>query len=164
MDDQKTSDAPFLQTRPADFTLQKKVGGKGALGKLFTPERIQSAQQTIEEFKSGYFEDLSSYVAELHAATRGEIERPALLESVKSLKGHAESLGFEFIFRVCNPLYAFLCSKTEYSEIETLLIQKHAEAILAGIRKKERGMGGKVEEETLKSLEILRSTLSARNT
>lgn len=144
----------------ADFLLQRRIGGRGALGKLFTAERVRGAQQLIEEFKNNYFEDISGHLAELHAATLGEIDREPLLESVKSIKCNAEALGFDFILQVCQPLYAFLGSRKEYSENDVLLIQKHAEAILAGARRKERGKGGKVEDETLRSLELLRKKLA----
>lgn len=163
MTDKKPSDADTVEMHDADYALQKKVGGRGALGKMFTPERIRSAQQTIEDFKSAYFEDLSSYLAELHAAATGEIEREPLMESVKSLRGQAESLGFDFILKVCHPLYEFLTAKSEYTPAESLLIQKHAEAILVGIRKKERGKGGLVEEETLRSLQLLRDKIAEIN-
>lgn len=148
------------EMRAADFSLQQKMGGKGALGTLFTPERIRAGQQAIEEFKSTYFEDLSAYLAELHAASSGEVDREPLLESVKSLKGQAESLGFDFILQVCQSMYEFMSAKEEYSETDILVISKHADAVLAGVRKKERGKGGMVEEETLSGLRLLREKLA----
>ncbi len=152
-----------VELREADYSLQEKTGGKGALGKLFTPERIRAGQQVIEEFKTTYFEDLSAYLAELHAASSGEIEREPLLDSVKSLKGQAETLGFDFILQVCQSMYEFMSAKQEYSPTDILVIQKHAEAVLAGVRKKERGKGGMVEEETLSGLRLLRQKLAEQH-
>lgn len=159
MADIRNKGANAVEVRNADFALQQKIGGRGALGTLFTPERIRAGQQVIEDFKSSYFEDLSSYIAELHAAASGEIDRELLMSSIKSLKGQAESLGFEFILQVYQPMYEHLASKEEYDDHDLLLIKKHAEAILAGVRKKERGKGGMVEEETLAGLKILREKL-----
>ncbi len=163
MADTKNGGDSIAELHEPNFELQKKVGGKGALGKLFTAERVRGAQQVIEDFKTTYFEDISAHLAELHAAASGEIDRGPLLESVKALKGHAETLGFDFILQVCQPLYAFLSERETFSATDTVLIQKHAEAILAGVRKKERGKGGKVEQDTLQSLQILREKIATHS-
>ncbi len=153
-----------VEILPPDHSLQEKTGasGRGSLGQLFTADRIRSAQQVIEDHKATYFEDLSAYLAELHAASTGEIDYEPLMASVKSLKAQSESLGFDFILQVCQALYQLLgeTRKEEYTELETLVIGKHAEAILAGVRKKERGKGGMVEEETLASLHLLRKKMA----
>lgn len=144
-----------IKVHGADNALQKKFGGAGALQKIFTPERIAKGQNKIEEFKESYFDDEFKQLDAIQNATKGQVDLEALREGAKSLKGQTESLGFGFIMKVSDSLYKYLEGKEEMNKNDILVVQKHAEAIVAGIEKRERGWGGMVESELLATIEML---------
>lgn len=145
-----------VKIQSANTNLQNKFGGAGALQKIFTPERIQMGQEKIEEFKETYFDEEFTQLEILNDAAKGKVKNvEELRNGVKSLKGQTESLGFSFIMRVTDSLYKYLDEKTELNKNDILVVQKHAEAILAGIDKRERGEGGALEKELLKTIEML---------
>lgn len=136
--------------------LQKKFGGPGALQKIFTPERIQQGQGKIEAFKEAYFDEEFKQLDAINDAAKGIVkDLTSLREGVKSLKSQTETLGFIFIMRVTDSLYKYLDGKNELNKNDLLVVQKHAEAIQAGIEKRERGEGGALEKELLKTIEML---------
>lgn len=151
-----------IKVHGANNGLQKKFGGAGALQNIFTPERIAKGQGKIETFKESYFDDEFKNLPEIQAAAKGEVTNiDALREGAKALKGQTESLGFGFIMKVSDSLYKYLGEKTTLDKNDLLVIQKHAEAILAGIEKRERGWGGMVESELLATIELLVKKFSA---
>jgi hypothetical protein len=150
-----------IKVHSADNSLQKKFGGAGALQKIFTPERIAKGQNKIEEFKESYFDEELPVIEE---AAKGQVDNLSVLrESAKSLKGQTEALGFGFIMKVTDSLYKYLLDKEELSKNDVIVVQKHAEAILAGIEKRERGWGGMIESELLSTIEMLVKKFSKKN-
>jgi len=144
-----------IKVHSADSGLQKKFGGPGALQKIFTPERITKAETKIDEFKESYFDDEFTQLEAINAAAIGKVDRAAVYEGAKALKGQTEALGFGFIMKVSDSLYKYLEDKEELNKNDVLVVQKHAEAILAGIEKRERGWGGILESELLSTIEML---------
>jgi hypothetical protein len=148
-----------VEIHEKDYGLAEKIGGRGAISKLFTKERIAKGQQVIEEFKSDYFSEISMYRQPLQAAVAGNGDTEELLGVCKAIKNQSEALGFDFLMRASHSLYDYLHGKTERNPPNDIVVAKHAEALLVALENKMNDEGGKVEEELLQSLLHLKAHL-----
>jgi hypothetical protein len=152
----KTEDDAII-VHDADTKLREKAGGAGALGKLFSADRISKGQKVIEEFKLNFFGEMNAHLHVLRKACDGPVDINEVKATAKALKSQAETLGFDFLYALSSALYLYLSDrKVDLSASEILVVQKHAEAIILAIEHQERGKGGVKEAELLQSLTLLR--------
>ena len=146
-----------VNIQDADTHLREKLGGSGALGKLFTAERVSKGQKVIEDFKLSFFGEMNVHLNNLRRACDGEIDVEAVRETAKALKGQAETLGFDFLFAVSDALYQYLGGRKQtLSEGQAVVLQKHAESLILAIERQERGKGGVTELQLVEQLALLR--------
>ncbi len=160
MSDTPSDDAILVQE--ADVKLRDKVGGAGALGKLFSADRIQKGQRVIEDFKLNFFGEMNAHLNVLrHACDGPPIDVDAVKATAKALKSQAETLGFDLLYALSSALYQYVAEhKQPLTPQQELVVQKHAEATIVTIERQERGKGGVTEAELLQSLAILRQKFS----
>lgn len=141
----------------ADVMLRTKIGGAGALGKLFTADKIVKSQKVIEEFKRDFFTDLAGSLSILRKACEGPVDVEEVKATTKALKSQCETLGFDFLYALNAAAYEYMNSRgTELTPGQMIVVQKHAEAIILAIEAQERGKGGPKESELLETLALLR--------
>jgi hypothetical protein len=146
--------------------LRSKIGSAAALKTIFTHEHMQAAQQLIEHTKDSYFDTIEEMNTIFQNAAQGNFEPKAIYTATKSLKAQSEGLGFVFLMEVSDSLYKFLQERAADSDAppvfdksDTIIVRKHAEAIISTIVKRERGKGGIVEADILNGLKLLKSKL-----
>jgi hypothetical protein len=150
-------DADTIVVYDADARLREKVGGPGALGKLFTLDRIQKSQRVIDDFKAGFFGELGNHLHTLRQACDGPVEIDPVRASARALKSQAESLGFDLLFALSEGLYQYLEDKKgPLTSEQQLVVIKHAESLILTLERQERGKGGVTEQELLQTLGLLR--------
>lgn len=155
MSDKTEEDAIIVHD--ADVKLRDKTGGSGALGKLFSADRISKGQKVIEDFKINFFGEMNAHLHVLRNACDGPVNVEDVRATAKALKSQAETLGFDFLYALTSALYVYLSErKKELGATEALVVQKHAEAIILAIEHQERGKGGVKEAELIQSLMLLR--------
>lgn len=150
-------DDDVVNVQEADTRLREKVGGAGALGKLFSSDRISKGQKVIEDFKLNFFGEMNAHLHVLRKACDGEMDIEAVQDTAKALKSQAETLGFDLLFAVSDGLYQYLQGRRQsLTEKQITVTVKHAEALILTIERQERGKGGVTETQLIEHLALLR--------
>lgn len=151
-----------------DFALRKKLEDI-SIRDVFTEDAIASADQVIEESKKDFFGDANAYLEEMETAytqihTTQNNDRGAvrLIErTAHSLKGQAETLGFELLAHVSKSLYEFCRGAFRPGEAEqTIVLRKHLDTLQLIIRDRMQGDGGDIGKALIQSLQQLNAKYS----
>lgn len=153
---------PEVTATAPDYALKKKLEDV-SIRDAFTEDSIQAAESLIEEKKNNFFDDTAKTIEEMESAfvavkNNSDANKNAkrIEYAAHSLKGQAETLGFELLAHASNSLYVF-CDKhfKASQEKQFVVIQKHLDTLELIIRDEMKGDGGEVGAELIASLHKL---------
>lgn len=151
---------------PPDFSIKEKIGRDVDISKVFSPERVQAAQKSIDDTKHEFVQwvqddlnELEKAYAEL-ATQNIETQPDAMHNTCKivfSLKCQGGTFGYDLASKVADSLYRYLMKhKNEPVTPEVLTVtRKHIDALQVIFQQNMVGEGNAVGKELLDNLSRL---------
>lgn len=149
---------------PPDFSLKKKIGANVNISEIFTPERIEAAQKTINDTQSEFIswaaKDLTDLEHAYHAVARDPATAPAAkIDAIRriafSLKAQSGTFGFNLGSEVAKSLYDYMMKHTTYSAENITVIRKHLDALQVIFQQNIQGDGAAIGAELMQNLHKL---------
>ena len=137
--------------------------GPAPLRECFTPDKIQIAEQVVEQVKDSYFDDVRQQQEDMKQVVRKFREAggtedqfvDALQRQARELRGGAETMGFQLITKVANSLTHF-CDLTNPDHPACKMVaQTHLDAMEVACREHIRDEGGPAGRSLIHSIEML---------
>jgi len=146
----------------ADYDLKEKIGYDITLDQIFTEERIQAAQNVInesaKEFLNWFANDcksLQSYYAGLRNGENSAQALAKMQDAAFSIKARAGTFGYDCASLVANSLYQFARKHPECIPDHLLVYEKHIESLQTILQNNISGLGGEIGKELLHKLNLL---------
>lgn len=147
-----------------NYSLKEKLGEDVNIKDALTDDAIAGAENIIKQTQNDFFKDAKSDLDTMEELYANAVKNPeADAKPVKkieqrafSLKGQAETLGFDLLSHACKSLYDF-CSKhfKNGDEEQLIVIRKHLDTLKVIIKEEMRGDGGKTGSALIESLGLL---------
>ena len=154
-------DENAVRILPADFSIKKKIGINVDLKQIFTPERIEAAQKTIDDTKSDFIkwaqkdlEDLEDAYSQLQKNLNGaqEPEVEKIRKLAFSLKCQAGTFGFDLGSEVARSMNNYINTHPTYDATTVTVLRKHIDALQVIFEQNIQGMGDKMGSELMDNL------------
>jgi chemotaxis protein histidine kinase CheA len=128
-----SSEGSGVVVRQGDKSLKEKIGKNVNMRSIFTPEKIAAGEAEIKKSKESFAENLQKNLivledkSKLDFANKDNIK--AFSAEAFSLKGKAESLGYDMLAHITNSLCDYAEQHLDGSENARIIVRKHVQAI-----------------------------------
>lgn len=149
------SDKPDVLIIPPDRSLKKLIGEDVDIHQIFSKERVEKAQNVINEHKTQFAEWVRNDLKTLADCHRNAAARPAdchsdiqlLGRTAFVIKSQAGTFGFPLATQIAKSLTDF-CRDHPLPNVEQLLVmRKHIDALMAVFQNQIMGDGGAIGAE-----------------
>jgi hypothetical protein len=157
------SDTATPQVFSDTYNLKDKLGENVDLRKdVFTEDVIQASQRLIDKASDDFLQDLvkdinnlSQQYESLQHNSTDNTAMQHIIHTSRSIKGQAESLGYEMIAHIANSLLCYVEKLQQAGDKTLLVIQKHIESMHVAQHQQLKGRGGALGDELLLNLDKL---------
>ena len=148
-----------------DFSLQERIGSKGAIRDIFSPENVRTAQQIIHDSKDEFLDWIVEDMRSLENAYSLLVssEDPTS-ETIRTLyyaalviKSQAGTFGYDLASHVADSLVQITDECPDMDPTRLTVVRKHIDVLYVIFQRNMEGMGGQVGKDLLENLYLLSS-------
>jgi hypothetical protein len=144
----------------ADKTIRGLIGKDTNLADIFTQERIDACQNSIDNARDAFFDSVGNDLAVLELLVRVDAQNASAREQIceaiaapaANIKGHADLFGFKLIAKISAHILANCASHAHDPDVQLRIIADLIKMLRVSVNQKICGDGGALAQELDASL------------
>ncbi len=143
-----------------DYSLKEKLGDLD-INKVLSSEKVQQAEEIIEERKEDFSKEVAEDILELEKIYEKALKKPAdykvhvgkMMNVTLNIKSSSGIFGYPLATRFAQSLFSFLSVVKNLDEVSARMMDAHIKALKMIYRDNIQGDGGDAGKELLRELQ-----------